>query len=102
MSWTRVKDKDTGHEYSVAFVNPEAHEVLDKPGADRFGNPLPAKPNRPLTSLASPQGKPVSDMTVPELQEYAELHQIDLGEASRKDAILAAIAAHPGDSTPAV
>lgn len=43
--WTRVKDKSTGHEYTVAVVDPEAHDVLDKKDAvDLQGNPLPAKP----------------------------------------------------------
>lgn len=43
--WTRVEDKSTGHQYTVARVNEDAHNVLDKPGADAFGRPLPAKPN---------------------------------------------------------
>jgi len=102
MTWTRVKDKDTGHEYSVAVVVDEAHEVLQKPATDRLGVPLPAKLNRPLSTLAGSDGKPVSAMTVLELHEYAQQHQIDLGEASRKDELLAAIAAHEqGDPTPA-
>lgn len=42
--WTRVRDKSTGHEFSVARVNPKAHDVLDKPAVDRNGSPLPAKP----------------------------------------------------------
>jgi len=45
MSWTRVKDKATGHEYSVQVVNEEAHTVIDKPAADDFDRPLPAKHN---------------------------------------------------------
>lgn len=43
--WVRVKDKRTGHEYSVVNVNADIHEVLDKPAARRNGRPLAAKPN---------------------------------------------------------
>lgn len=46
MPFTRVKDKKTGHEFSVLHVNPDKHEVLkDKDAEDRFGRPLPAKHN---------------------------------------------------------
>ncbi len=37
--------------------------------------------------------KPVDKMTVPELKAYAELHEIDLGDANKKPEILAAIQA---------
>ena len=48
VEWTRVKDKDTGHEYTVGFVDPEAHEVLGKKEAvDLQGNPLPPKHRLP-------------------------------------------------------
>lgn len=96
--WTRVKDKETGHEYSVAVVL-DSHEVLQKDAADRSGNPLPAKPSRPIASLSNREGKTVPEMTVPELQDYARSNQIDLGEASKKDDVLAVITAHEG--TPA-
>ncbi|MBO0826209.1 MAG: hypothetical protein J2P24_00365 [Streptosporangiales bacterium] len=46
--WTRVRDKDTGHEYSTRTVLPDAHQVLDKDAADAYGRPLPAKPRRDL------------------------------------------------------
>lgn len=100
--WTRVKDMDTGHEYSTAVVL-DSHQVLDdKDATDRFGNPLPPKPSRPLATLTNDAGKPVSAMTVPELQAYAGGHHIDLGGASLKDDVLAAIVAHEqGDNTPA-
>lgn len=52
--WFRVKDKSTKHEYTVGVVDPEAHEVLKKPGADDLGNPLPAKPNVPKGQQAEP------------------------------------------------
>ena len=44
-TWTRVKDKHTGHHYSVAVVNPKHHEVLKQDAVDRHGKPLPAKHN---------------------------------------------------------
>ena len=43
MSWTRVKDKATGHEYSTQLVNQEAHDVVNKDAVDRLGRPLPVK-----------------------------------------------------------
>jgi hypothetical protein len=44
--WVRVKDKRTGHEYSVKNVNNKIHEVVvKKPGARSDGKPLKAKPN---------------------------------------------------------
>ena len=100
--WTRVKDKDTGHEYSVAVVNDEAHEVLQKPATDRLGSALPAKINRPLAELTSDSGKAVPDMTVPELREYAAVKEIDLGDAARKEQIVSVIAAAQQGDDPAV
>lgn len=41
-----------------------------------------------------PEDKPVDKMKVDELKAYAETHQIDLGDASKKDDILAVIQAH--------
>ena len=46
--WVHVKDKRTGHEYSVASPDSDVHDVLDKPAADAGGQPLPAKPFVPL------------------------------------------------------
>ena len=45
--WVRVKDKNTGHEYTTAAVAVrDGEQVLDKKDAvDLQGNPLPAKPN---------------------------------------------------------
>lgn len=52
-TWTRVKDKRTGHQYSTAHVDSEHHEVLkDAPAVDAMGNVLPAKPN--VNQKASP------------------------------------------------
>lgn len=42
--WTRVRDKETGHHYSVTYVDPERHQVLKQPATDEFGRPLPYKP----------------------------------------------------------
>lgn len=61
----RVKDKTTGHEFSVVNVNEDAHILLDKPGEDSFGRALPAKPNIPkggtarksTTSGSTPENK---------------------------------------------
>lgn len=39
--FTRVRDKDTGHEYSVVNVDPDAHEVIDGDAANADGVPLP-------------------------------------------------------------
>lgn len=44
MPWTRVKDKRTGHHFTVATVYPERHDVLKQEAVDVHGRPLPAKP----------------------------------------------------------
>lgn len=41
--WVRVKDKKTGHEYSVVHVDPDKHDVIDKPAASRTGKPFGPK-----------------------------------------------------------
>ena len=43
-TFTRVRDKATGHHYSVAHVDPSKHEVLKQPAVDANGRTLPAKP----------------------------------------------------------
>lgn len=44
MSFTRVRDKETRHEYTVGVVNDGAHEVLDdEPAVDAAGVPLPPR-----------------------------------------------------------
>lgn len=47
--FVRVKDKVTGHEYSVrtSAVDNDRHDVIDKPAFDESFDPLPAKPNVP-------------------------------------------------------
>lgn len=57
-NFVRVKDKTSGHEFTVDEVRledkrfAEAHEVLDKPAVNRYGAPLPAKPNVRVTARA--------------------------------------------------
>lgn len=41
-SWIRVRDTDTGAVYSTPEeLVLESHQVLDEPGADKYGRPLP-------------------------------------------------------------
>ena len=42
--WWRVRDKSTGHHYSVSVVDPEGHQILKQPALDANGSPLPPKP----------------------------------------------------------
>lgn len=42
--FVRVKDKTTGHEFSVRVPNPAKVDVIDKPAVDLNSKPLPAKP----------------------------------------------------------
>lgn len=42
--WFRVKDPETGHEYTTA-VPQEGQEILDKPAVGRDDRPLPATIN---------------------------------------------------------
>lgn len=44
LSWTRVRDKETGHHLSVVTVDPERHQVLKQPALNARGMPLPPKP----------------------------------------------------------
>ena len=55
----------------------------------------PAEPEPEAKAEVEPDtgDTPVARMTVGELREYAAEHDIDLGDATRKDDILAAIAA---------
>lgn len=48
------------------------------------------------TQEGKPETKPLDDMKVTELQEYAKAKNIDLGEATKKAEILAAIQALSG------
>lgn len=57
-NFVRVKDKATGHEYSVRHPNPAKVEVLDTPAVDRNGRPLPAKPKTSVTEQVAAKRKP--------------------------------------------
>lgn len=48
--FVRVKDKTTGHEFSVRHPNLARVEVLDEPAVDNEGRSLPAKPAAPTVS----------------------------------------------------
>lgn len=59
--WKRVRSKrGPGHEYSVQVVDPNRHDVVDKPAADSQGRPLPAKKHTPARDR-TPASKPKSD-----------------------------------------
>jgi hypothetical protein len=53
-TWVRVKDKISGHKYSVvdsvAAADPDAYQVLKQDAVDHVGQPLP-----PEFADASPQ-----------------------------------------------
>lgn len=85
MTWTRVKDNDTKHEYSVQVVT-DSMTVIDKPATNGAGDPLPPKQHIDLPR--SDSGSPLGDMTVAELTEYASTHQVDLDGASKKAEIV--------------
>lgn len=51
--FVRVKDKLTGHEFSVRYADPDQHEVLDKEAVDRNGDPLPDKPRTSARAKAA-------------------------------------------------
>ena len=74
-AWTRVRDKSTGHEFSVVNVNTKAHEVLDKPAVDRNGSPLPAKP-RVATGAA--KSAPADESSEPS-EPYGSQTEVDHG-----------------------
>lgn len=55
-NFVRVKDPDTGHEFTTGR---EAAEILgltilaDKPAVDVSGRPLPAKPNETVAAIVA-------------------------------------------------
>lgn len=59
ITWVRVKDRATKHEYSVveSAVNEDAHQVLDKPATTRDGRPLPPKHYKPLSNKSGPKAE---------------------------------------------
>lgn len=66
IEFVRVKDKDTGHEFSVVKsaydADPAPYEVIDKPAVECDGTPLPPKHNLraggALKSLSNETGRP--------------------------------------------
>lgn len=58
--YVRVKDRDTGHEYSVRteLVNDEAHEVLNKPALGNDGLPAPVKYRTSIEEAPAKTGRP--------------------------------------------
>lgn len=88
--FTRVRDKASGHEYSLATTvaeHTDGVEILkDEAATDTNGRPLPPK-------YAAP--KELSDMTVSELQTEAERRNVDLGGATKKADIISTIQAAP-------
>lgn len=58
--YVRVKDRDTGHEFSVRteLVNDEAHEVLDKPALGHDGLPAPVKYRTSIDEAPAKTGRP--------------------------------------------
>ncbi len=97
MTWTRVKDEETGHEYSTLVVRPGMHVLENKDAADAYGQPLPPKHNRPLSTLTDADGTKVASMTVPQLQSFATRNGVEVPDDAKKDDLLTAIAAHEGD-----
>jgi hypothetical protein len=61
--YVRVKDKSTGHHYSVlaqeAENNPDAYQVLKQPAVNELGDPLPGEIPSETTgqSAATPKEK---------------------------------------------
>lgn len=53
-----------------------------------------------VTGEAEKTPKTISEMTIPELKEYAAEHEIDLGEAKKRDEILEVIQAEEDGETP--
>ncbi len=52
----RVRDKDTGHEFTEGFFDPDIHERVDESGVGPDGVPLPPKPNTPAVTAATAAG----------------------------------------------
>lgn len=53
--YLRVRDKDTGHEYTIraAHFNEDAHTVIDKPALDAHGEPAAMKPRESVGKRAA-------------------------------------------------
>lgn len=105
--FVRVRDKATGHQYtlgaSTVEAEPHLYEVLKKPAVDTQGVPLPAKPNLQRGAAAA-SDEPSEKWTVKKIDAYAEERGIDLSNASTKADKLSLISdtqalADPGDSS---
>ena len=59
--YVRVRDKSTGHHYTVlaaqAEANPDAYQVLKQPATNRNGDPLPGEVPTESTGQAAGQKK---------------------------------------------
>lgn len=58
--YTRVSDKETGHEYTVPahLFNERAHKRLDNPAVDVRGQVIPAKYKVDLRQSQAPKAGP--------------------------------------------
>lgn len=56
--YVRVKDKSTGHKFSViaSAVDPDAYQVLKQDAVDHVGDPLPPEFNESLSSKSTTSG----------------------------------------------
>lgn len=83
----RVRDKNTGNEYTVGVLYPEdidKVEVLtDVEAATSDGRWVPP---------VYPEPKPVEDLSVPELRELAQKSGVDVPAGAKKADLLAAVA----------
>lgn len=65
--FVRVRDKDTGHHYSVRKERydrtPELWDLLSQPAVDAAGDPLPMKPK---TTVSNETGKKAGTTATPE------------------------------------
>ncbi len=49
----RVRDKDTGHEFTEGFFDPDIHELVDGPATYPDGRPVEPKPNPAAVTAAT-------------------------------------------------
>ncbi len=81
--FTRVRDPESGHEFSMATAAvPDGYQVLDEDAVDPSGRPLPPK-------YAAP--REIESMTKAELADLAAARGVDLGGATTKADMVAAI-----------
>lgn len=71
--FVRVKQAETGHEFSIpsdAAARDQGLEVLGKPAADRFGKPLPPKYASRAPGFSAPRA--AAKTPTPEKADTAE------------------------------